>query len=63
MFKVVCIEIGYDEQNPYHNSEDKEECEIVCKIVSEKYQSRCFVYENDRRIIMIDRSGYNKFKK
>ena len=63
MFKVISIEIGYPEDNPYHISDDKFECEIVCKMVAEKYNSRCFVSEKGRYIFMVDYSGYNKFKK
>ena len=61
MFSVVCSEIGYPENEPYHSSDDKEECEHVCSIVAERYNARAFVVKDGRKIYLSNFSGWNKF--
>lgn len=63
IFSVICDEIGYPKWDPYLVTEDKENAEHVCRLISKKYSTRAFVECAEKRIFMSCHSGFNKFDK
>ena len=53
-YNVISEEIGYPKDSPYFITEDKESAEIICRLVSEKYDCWCIVQ---------DSSGFKWFAK
>lgn len=46
IYTVYSYELGYPPSNPYHETDDKEEAEIVCKTTAHNKNVQVYVLDN-----------------
>lgn len=62
-YKVYSWEAGYPDYSPYHETDDKDEAEVICKYIANKHNVRAHVFDNIRNIDYFCDTGTNTKEK